>query len=173
MELFEKKSVDEKLISKLDDQAHDLIAEERYAEAAEIYRQAALEYLKFNQLIYADYCHKGFLLWLKAGNREAALQQAQIEFHIMETGGWLKRSIDEVLSLQEIISKLQEAGHNGEAETFRQQLNNDLAEFGLMLRPPDNPKLPSICPTCGAALQSAPGASQIQCSFCGLVVHAH
>jgi hypothetical protein len=165
-ELWSKRKIDA-----LGEEAARLKAHAQYAEAAEIYARLAVEYLDENALIYAGYCHDAFNMWLKAKNIENALQQANNAFQVLDDGGWLKRSMEQVLDLKQMIAEMNEAGFPAEADSFADKLNNKLAEFGLMLRPVSSGKMPSICPACGAPLPHS-YEGETKCSFCGYVIRA-
>jgi hypothetical protein len=170
--VFKGKAVNKHVVEALEDAASKFQAHSQYAEAAENYSRVAAAYLDDNVLIYARYCHEAFRMWLKAKKVENALQQAQAAFRVLDDTGWLKKSMEEVLDLKQMIDELKAAGYNAEADTFARGFNDKLGEFGLMLKPVPGEHETTNCPECGAPLPRANADDEIKCSFCGYVSRA-
>jgi hypothetical protein len=167
---FMGKGVDKHKVETLQAEASKFKAHGQHAEAAGCYEQIAAVYQDDNTLIYAGYCHEAFRMWLKAKNVDKALGQAHAAFHALDDTGWLKRSMEQVLDLKLMIDELKAAGYSDEAEAFAGELNEKLAEFGLMLKPASTGHGPAICPSCGAPLPRVVVGDEIKCPFCGYVV---
>lgn len=143
----------------------------QYAEAAENYARAGAVYLDENLLIYARYCHDHVKSWIKAKEPGKAVNQAQEIFHVLFDTELLKRSMEQVLMLKQIIDEFNEANFTEEARTFASLLNTKLAELGLMLKP-SGTQHPSQCPPCGAQPPRTESGKETTCSFCGYIVQA-
>ncbi len=165
--MFKRKGVDERHVRELEKEASACVAHGQYAEAAEAYNRAAAAYLEENVLIYASYSHQAFHQWLKAGDAPRAASQANQVFQVLDDAGWLGKSMEKVIDLILMISELKAAGYPDEAQAFAEKMDHKLAEFGLMLKPASGAALPANCPSCGAALPTVFGASEVKCSFCG------
>jgi hypothetical protein len=170
--MFKRDGVDKRLVRTLEEEVSKLQTHGQYAEAAEVYAQLAAAYLDDNVLIYAGYCHESFGMWLKARDVEKALTQAHNAFRVLDDAGWLSKSMEQVLDLKQMIDELKAGGYPDEANAFAQELDEKLAEFGLMLRPVSAGKLPANCPACGASLPYSPLADEITCASCGHVTRA-
>jgi hypothetical protein len=166
------KGIDKRAIKALQDDVSKFQTHGQYAEAAETYARLAAMYLNDNPLIYAGYCHDAFRMWLKAKDVENALLQAHNAFRVLDDAGWLRRSMEQVLDLKQMIDELKAAGYPAEANSFANELDRKLAEFGLMLRPVSGGKLPTICPACGAPLPYSNFEDEIKCSSCGHITRA-
>jgi len=170
--MFKSKVVNKHEIEALRAAASKLQEHGQYAEAAENYARAAEAYLEENPLIYAGYCHEAFRMWLKAKSIENALRQAHAAFHVLDDAGWLKKSMEEVLGLKQMIDEMKAAGYDAEAGTFASELNEKLGEFGLMLKPAFERHAITMCPSCGAPLPLTSAGNEVTCTFCGYVVPA-
>jgi len=158
------------MIRAMEEAASKCQAQGQYSEAAENYARAAAAYLDDNALIYAQYSHEAFRMWLKAKNAANALQQARAVFRVLDDTGWLKKSMEEVLDLKQMIDEFNAADFGAEGDTFASEFNEKLGEFGLMLRPRPGPQLRATCPECGAPLPHFLDGDEIKCSFCGYVM---
>jgi LSD1 subclass zinc finger protein len=170
--LMFSKGIDKRAVKALQDDISKFQTHGQYADAAEAYARLAVMYLDDNPLIYAGYCHDAFRMWLKAENVENALIQANNAFRVLDDAGWLRRSMEQVLDLKQMIDELKAGGNFAEAASFANELDIKLAEFGLMLRPASGGKLPTICPACGAPLPYSSSADEIKCPSCGHITSA-
>jgi hypothetical protein len=168
--MFTGKFFKKRELGALAEEARTLQSHGRYAEAAEKYSGVASGYLEENPLIYASYSHQAFRMWLKARNGARALEQARAVLQVLDDTGWLKQSMEQVLDLILMIDEFRLAGNTVEADSFAGNLNNRLAEFGLMLKPSGGEARLSICPACGAQLPHADPGEELRCSFCGYIV---
>jgi hypothetical protein len=166
------RGVDKRAVKALQDDIVKFQTHGQYAEAAEAYARLAAMYLDDNPLIYAGYCHDSFRMGLKAENVENALIQAHNEFRVLDDTGWLRRSMEQILDLKQMIDELQAGGYSAEADSFANELDRKLAEFGLMLRPVSDGKLPEICPACGAPLPYSNAVDEVKCPSCGHITRA-
>ncbi len=170
--MFKGKLFRKQNIEALEDEARRFQANGQYVEAAETYTRLASTYLNDNPLIYASYSHEAFMMWLKANNAEAALEQAHTLFRVLDDTGWLNRSMEQVLNIKLMIDEFKSAGYTNEADTLAGELNKKLEEFGLMLKPVSGAHYPSVCPSCGAQISNIESGGELKCSFCGLVISA-
>jgi hypothetical protein len=168
-----RKGINKRAVKALENDISKFQTRGQHAEAAETYARLAAMYLDDNPLIYAGYCHGSFRMWLKAGDVENALLQAHNAFRVLDDAGWLKRSMEQVLDLKLMIDELIAGGYSAEANSFANDLDGKLAEFGLMLRPVSESKLPEICPACGAPLPNSKFVDEIKCSSCGYIIRAN
>jgi rubrerythrin len=167
--MFKRRTVDKRLVNALEGEVAKLQTRGQPAEAAETYERLAAAYLEDNVLIYADYCHSAFRMWLKAKEIEQALRTAHDVLRVLDDAGWLKKSMERVLDLKQMIDELKAGGYGLEAEEFAKALDDKLAEFGLMLRPVKSGTFPATCPACGAPLPVADGETEIKCPSCGQI----
>jgi hypothetical protein len=164
-------------------EASDLDYNGKPGEAAEVYANLAAEELKSNELIYALYSRDAFKLWLKAKNIGKAMAQARDVLRVMSDAGWLKKSDDTVNDLSQMVGELYVAGYTAEADMYTKEINAALVAQRLApmvgsdrtagaLTTLNSGKLPSICPDCGGQLPDAGGKDQVQCLYCGSIIHA-
>jgi hypothetical protein len=172
MSLFKRRAVNKHKIEALNEAASRFLARGQFAEAAENYEQAAAAFLDDNVLIFVRYSHEAFRTWLKAKTVERALQQAHEALRVLDASGWLKKSMEEVLDLKQMIDELEAAGYGAEADAFARELDEHLSEVGLMLKPRSARRPLTVCPACGAPLPDPSRGDEMKCSFCGFVVPA-
>lgn len=165
--MFHHNGFDKRTADQLEDKASQAQARGEIGDAALFTVQAARLYRDENALIAARLYHKAFSLYLKARQVDDALRQANDSFHMLDYSGWLEKSMEQVLDLKEMIGELRCAGFQHEAAQFAGILNHKLSQFGLMLIPDGAAPLPSVCPTCGAALPNPTPDGEVRCSFCG------
>ena len=168
--MFKSKGVNKHEVEALEAEASKLEAHGQYAQAAGNYARVAEAYLDDNVLIHARYCHEAFRMWLKAKDAPSALEQAQAVLRVLDDTGWLKKSMEEVLGLTQMIDEMKTAGYGAEAGTFAGELNEKLGELGLMLRPAPTPHATTPCPSCGAPLPTSSAGNEVKCPFCGYVL---
>jgi len=161
------------LIRAMEEAASKYRAQGQYVEAAENYDRVAAAYLDDNALIYAQYSHEAFRMWLKARNAANALQQARAMFRVLNDTGWLNKSMEEVLGLKQMIDEFNAADFGTEADVFAHEFSQKLGEFGLMLKPRTGQPPTPTCPECGAPLPRFADGDEIKCSFCGYVVRTN
>jgi hypothetical protein len=149
-----------------------------YATAAKEYASRASLELDDNELIFADDCLDSAKDWIKAGNREEALNEARRALQGFMLDDWLKDDDDgEYLKeLTDMVGDLRRAGFNHEADAFLTDINNALIKLGqkpvsLLVMSDENP-FPADCPYCGAAITYRGNLDSVNCPFCGGVVHA-
>jgi hypothetical protein len=101
--ILKPKPVDKRQIAALEDEAEEAQTHGDFPRAAAAYMKAAADYLDDNALIYAQYCHQAFLVWLKAKQPDRALNLARQVLKVMDDSNWLKNSMDEVLDLKLMV----------------------------------------------------------------------
>src|ERR1700742_1186501 len=127
--------------------------EGKYREAAAVYRGTAREYITSNELIYASDLQEAIKLWLKAGDIDSAMADARSVLSVLAEAGWLdKASGVEVLS--EIVGELFVADYEPQANTFIDEVNEQLARFDQPLLRGKSTQAPiqRKCPHCGATI---------------------
>jgi hypothetical protein len=155
--------------------------EHNYEAAAKEYASRASLELEDNELIFADDCLDSAKNWIKAGNREEALNEARRALQGYMLDDWLKdddeKADEEYLkNLTDMVGDLRRAGFNAEADAFLTDINNALAKIGLkpvsLLVMSEENTFPADCPHCGAAVTYRGNLDSINCPFCGGVINA-
>ncbi|HEY2867216.1 MAG TPA: hypothetical protein VGJ02_09000 [Pyrinomonadaceae bacterium] len=160
--------------------AIDLEYDHKYAEAAQVYADRAKLDLPDNELIFADDCIDSFKNWIKAGNREEALNEARRALQGYLLGDWLTDDGDDdgenLKTLKDLIDDLREAGYTAEADAFLADVNNALVKFGRkpvsIVVVSTEFRFPDICPHCGGAITYRGHLDEIDCPFCSGHVRA-
>ena len=176
---FRKRKTDAEL-----KRAIDLEYDHNFAEAAQVYAERAKLNLSGgdddNELIFADNCISSFKDWIKAGNREEALNEARRALQGYLLGDWLTAESDDdgenLKSLKDMISDLREAGYAAEADAFLSDVNNALVKLGreplsVMVIATEF-RFPDTCTHCGGAITYRGHLDEIDCPFCNGRVHA-
>lgn len=176
---FIKEYFRERRRAKVVDKAIDLAAQEKYADAAEVYTRYAPEVLEYGELLYVLYCRYAFEMWIKAKDVGNALQQARNALRILcsNDGEWLKYSsgthADDLLWM---AGELYATGYIAEADIFSQEVNVQLEKYDLPMRcvvgTLRKSTFPSVCPQCGGNLPYSPYQHAIECPFCETVNYA-
>lgn len=152
--------------------------EHNYEAAAKEYADRASLDLEDNELIFADDCLDSAKNWIKAGNREEALNEARRALQGFMLDDWLKDDDDgEYLKeLTDMVGDLRRAGFAAESDAFLTDINNallklDMKPVSLLVMSEEN-RFPPDCPHCGAAITYRGNLDSISCPFCGGIVNA-
>jgi hypothetical protein len=149
-----------------------------YEAAAKEYADRASLELDDNELIFADDCLDSAKDWIKAGNRDEALNEARRALQGFMLDDWLKDDDDgEYLKeLTDFVGDLRRAGFLTESDAFLSDINNALVKIGLkpvsLLVMSDENRFPADCPHCGAGVTYRGNLDSINCPFCGGVINA-
>ena len=146
----------------------------KYREAAAVYRETAHEYIASNELIYASDLQEAIKLWLKAGDIDSAMADARSVLSVLAETGWLDNKDNGAEVLSEIVGELFVAGYELPADTFIEEVNEQLARFG---QPPLRGKseqaiIQRKCPHCGATVSMRANGSAVRCDYCKEMVSA-
>ena len=160
--------------------AIDLEYEHKYAEAAQVYAERAKLDLPDNELIFADDCIDSFKNWIKAGDRDEALNEARRALQGYLLGDWLTEDTDDdgeyLKSLEGMVGDLRQAGFLPEADAFLRDVNNALVKLGRqpisVMVVETEYRFPDTCPHCGGMICYRGHLDEIDCPFCGGHVHA-
>lgn len=163
--------------NKLQAEAIDDRFAHRYPKAAQEYAaEASLE--MDNELIFADDCLDSAKNWIRARNREEALNQGRRALQGYLLGDWLKDEDDGkyLKTLTDLVSDLRTADMAAEADSLLTDINNALRSLGqkpvsLFVMSDEN-HFPSECPHCGAAITYRGNLDAFNCPFCSGVIHA-
>ena len=174
---FIKNFLNKRKANRLQSEAIDSEFDDRWADAAKDYAaEASLE--MENELIFADDCLDSAKNWIKAGNREEALNQGRRALQGYMLGDWLKSDQDgEYLkTLTDLVGDLKRAGYAAEADALLTDINNALRSLGekpvSLIVMTDENRFPADCPHCGATITYTGNLDTINCPFCNGVVHA-
>jgi len=165
-------------------QAIDFESNHNYAAAAQVYAERAKLNLDGskddNELIFADDCISSFKNWIKAGNREEALNEARRALQGYLLGDWLAEDGDDdgenLKSLKDLIDDLREAGYTSEADAFLGDVNNALVKLGRkplsVVIVTAEYRFPDTCAHCGGVITYRGHLDEIDCPFCSGRVRA-
>lgn len=161
------------------DQGIALDGKGRYAEAARLYSDFAVESLAESELMAALYHQYSFEMWLEASDPANALEQARTALRMLCTqdGKWLTyNSGENAEKVLEMVSQLYAAGHTAEGQTLAAEANEQFEKFGLPVRcaaaPVIRSEFPPACPQCAGTLPNSPFHASITCPFCKSVIYA-
>ena len=159
--------------SKAWDEAYRFKQAGDFAAAAGVYEGLAADSLADNELIYEGDCHDAFVMWLQAKNVDNALGQARKALRVTSDSGCLNWSSSTVDDLCKMVGELYVAGCATAADSFANEINEQLVAKGLPARlATKHGKFPTTCPQCGGELPFTYADDNIICPFCSSVIHS-